>query len=158
LTIHWEYIANTCLTIKKVKKSSCHRDWLSVMWMAYRKSNNQPNTQMKKLIAIVITSLTISAQAWDGGCAGGYYGGGYNPAPAVQSYQMGRYYQSGGYGGWNGGGCGGYGAGWGAGYGNSFGQWGNGQGATLNGVAAIIGALAPILAQPQQQVIVRQGY
>jgi len=114
---------------------------------------------MKKVLAIVIIGLTISAQAWDGGCAGGYYGGGYNPAPAVQSYQMGRYYQSGGYGGWNGGGCGGgYGAGWGSGYGNSFGQWGNGQGATLNGVAAIIGALAPILAQPQQQVIVRQGY
>jgi hypothetical protein len=116
---------------------------------------------MKKLIAVIITiGLTISAQAWDGGCAGGYYGGGYNPAPAVQSYQMGRYYQGGRCGGWNGG----YGgAGWGAGYGsssfgNQYGQWGNGQGATLNGVAAIIGAFVPLLAQPQQQVITRQGY
>jgi hypothetical protein len=115
---------------------------------------------MKKVIAIVIIGLTISAQAWDGGCAGGYYGGGYNPAPAVQSYQMGRYWQGGGCGRWyGGGGCGGgYGYGGSSSFGNQYGQWGNGQGATLNGVAAIIGAFAPMLARPQQQVITRQEY
>jgi hypothetical protein len=109
---------------------------------------------MKKVIAIVIIGLTISAQAWDGGCRGGYYSGGYNPAPCYQSAAMGRYYGGGCGGGWNGGGYG-----WGSSsFGNQYGQWGNGQGATLNGIAAIVGAFAPLLAQPQQQVIIRQGY
>lgn len=111
----------------------------------------------KSLLAFILTGLTIhSLFSWDGGCGGGYYGGGYNRAPAVVSYQMGRYY---GYGG-----CGAYG-GYGGGYwggsssfGNQYGQWGNGQGATLMGIAAIIGAAVPILAPPQQQVITRQGY
>ena len=109
---------------------------------------------MKKLLAMVITGLTLhSAFSWDGGCRGGYYGGGYNPAPAVQSYQMGRYY---GYGGYGGGGYGGWGSS--SSYGNQYGQWGNGQGAKLMGWAAIIGAVAPILAPPQQQVITRSTY
>ena len=113
---------------------------------------------MKKVfLAVIISGLTIhSSFSWNGGCNGGYYGGGYNPAPAVQSYQMGRYYGYGGYGAY-GGGYGGYGYG-SSSYGNQYGQWGNGQGAKLMGIAAIIGAAAPILAPPQQQVITRQGY
>jgi hypothetical protein len=110
-----------------------------------------------KMVAVIIIGLTlISAQAWDGGCRGGYYSGGYNPAPCYQSAAMGRYYGGGGCGGWNGGGAGLWGTS--SSFGNQYGQWGNGQGATLNGVANIIAAFAPILAQPQQQVIVRQPY
>ena len=108
---------------------------------------------------VIGVCLTImSLKAWDGGCAGGYYGGGYNPAPSFQSLGMATYYQSGGY--YRGGGCygggGGYGY-YGGGYANCT-PWGNGTGAILNGVAAIVGAAAPILAPPQQQVIYRNGY
>lgn len=95
---------------------------------------------------------TAGSWAWDGGNGSGYNSVGYrgngacNPTP----------YYEGAYGGWNGG-CGG--GGWGNGsssFGNKYGQWGNGNGGTLNGIAAIVGAFAPILAQPQQQVIIRQ--
>jgi len=41
---------------------------------------------------------------------------------------------------------GGYYGGGGCGYNNRYGMWGNGQGATLNGIAAIVAAAAPILA------------
>jgi len=112
---------------------------------------------------VIGVCLTImSLKAWDGGCAGGYYGGGYNPAPSFQSLGMATYYQSGGY--YRGGGCYGGGGGYGY-YGGGGGSWipnatpwGNGTGAILNGVAAIVGAAAPILAPPQQQVIYRNGY
>ena len=141
---------SNCLTRKKVVKSSCIGRVLGIDCRGMK----------TKLLIILGVCLTISGlKAWDGGY-GGYYGGGYNPAPCVQSVAMGSYYQSGGYGAyWRGTGCwrGGYGGYGYGGYANCT-PWGNGTGAILNGVAAIVGAAAPILAPPQQQVIYRNGY
>jgi len=68
-------------------------------------------------------------------------------------------YHCGGGGYYGGGGCygGGYYGGWGnPGYGNQWGAYGNGNGATLYGVAAIAGAVAPVLATAVQTINVQQ--
>jgi hypothetical protein len=97
---------------------------------------------MKKLImsVLAVVGLTGSIHAQWCGAQGVY---------ANNQFVRYNYYGGGGgcaygnYGGWNNS----------SSFGNQYGQWGNGQGATLNGVAAIIGAAVPILAprpMPQQ--------
>ena len=55
------------------------------------------------------------------------------------------------------GGYGGYGYPSSSSFGNQYGQWGNGQGATLSAIAQIISAAAPILA-PQPVVVQQPQY
>lgn len=55
-------------------------------------------------------------------------------------------FYGGGYGCGGGGYYGGYGYGYGSSsFGNQYGQWGNGQGATLSAIASIIGAAQPMM-------------
>ena len=100
---------------------------------------------MKKLIAtIAILGITCAtSHAWYGGGSG--WGNGYGGASGTCGYGGYRGYNSycGAYGGYNGGGCGYGGGGWG------YGNYSSTQTAvTLNGIANIIGAVAPILAPP----------
>jgi hypothetical protein len=105
-------------------------------------------------VAICLTIVTTGSQAWDGGNGSGYDSVGYRGGGSCNNPNP---YYAGAYsGGWNGAYCNGGGYGGSSSFGNKYGQWGNGNGGTLNGIAAIVAAFAPMLAQPQQQIIVRQ--
>lgn len=99
---------------------------------------------MKILIAsltVIILTVTAANAQWYGDCG----------AYVNQRFVRYNYYGGSpcGYGNY-----GGYGYPNSSSFGNQYGQWGNGQGATLNGIAAIISAAAPILAP--RPVIVQQ--
>jgi hypothetical protein len=100
---------------------------------------------MKTLIAsltvIILTATAANAQ-WYGDCG------------AYVNQRFVRYNYYGGGGGCANGYYGGYGYPNSSSFGNQYGQWGNGQGATLNGIEAIVSAAAPILAP--RPVIVQQ--
>ena len=118
---------------------------------SHEKSKNIPTIRktMKTLIAslvvIILTATATNAQ-WYGDCG------------AYVNQRFVRYNYYGG-----GGGCanGYYGGGYGyansSSFGNQYGQWGNGQGATLSAIAQIISAAAPILA-PRQVVVEQPQY
>jgi len=99
---------------------------------------------MKTLIAcIAVITLTVSAAnaQWYGDC-GAYV----NQRFVRYNYYGGSSCAYGGYGYPNS-----------SSFGNQYGQWGNGQGATLSAIAQIISAAAPILA-PQPVVVQQPQY
>jgi hypothetical protein len=99
-------------------------------------------TPLVSLLGIMISVTAANAQ-WYGDCG----------AYVNQRFVRYNYYGDGG------GGCangysGGYGYPNSSSFGNQYGQWVNGQGATLNGIAAIVSAAATILAP--RPVVVQQ--
>lgn len=102
-------------------------------------------TLISSLTVIFLAAVSADAQ-WYGDCG----------AYVNQRFVRYNYYGGGGgcgYGGY-------YGGGWygnSSSFGNQYGQWGNGQGATLNGIAAIVSAAAPILA-PRPVVVQQPQY
>lgn len=119
---------------------------------SHEKSKNNPSilnamkTLIASLVVIILTASAANAQ-WYGDCGRAYVN---------QRFVRCNYYGSGG-------GCanGYYGGGYGypnsSSFGNQYGQWGNGQGATLSAIAQIISAAAPILA-PRPVVVEQPQY
>jgi len=104
-----------------------------------------PTKILIALLTVIIISIAAANAQWYGDCG------------AYVNQRFVRYNYYGGSGG-----CayGNYGGGWygnSSSFGNQYGQWGNGQGATLSAIAQIVSAAAPILA-PRPIVVQQPQY